>query len=202
MPIAGLWRVALALGAVALSGCTLPWQQLAMPVPPPPGAQEPRKPGGAPLAKISTFKQGASVSVGTDEQTGQLAPRTTVSTTKDGITLNIVESSIAEAAKSILGDVLGVPYTVSDRVKGTVTIQMTKGVPKEALLQIFEDVLRGEGAAIVVQDGTYRVLPANEAVASAPLKTAGSKYRRTPGMSTHVVALEYVGAGEMERILK
>ena len=49
---------------------------------------------------------------------------------KDGVTLNIVEASIAEAAKSILGDVLGVPYTVSDRVKGTITIQMTKAFPK------------------------------------------------------------------------
>ena len=42
-----------------------------------------------------------------------------MSASKDGVTLNIVEASIAEAAKSILGDVLGVTYTVSEKVKGS-----------------------------------------------------------------------------------
>src|SRR5262249_22831858 len=122
--------------------------------------------------------------------------------TKDGVTLNIVEASIPEAAKSVLGDVLGVTYTVSDKLKGSVTIQTAKAIPREALLEVFEDVLRSEGAAIVVQQGTYRILPTNEAVASAPLKGAGTKYRRMPGVTTQVVPLQYVAAAEMERILK
>jgi general secretion pathway protein D len=201
LPIGRLWRVALLLGAAALGGCTLPWQQLSLPVPPPPALGEPRKPAGVPLAKISR-KDGMDEVVGTDQLTGQPLPRPVVSATKDGVTLNIVDASIAEAAKSILGDVLGVSHTVSERVKGTVTIQTAKAVPKEALLEIFEDVLRGEGAAIVVQQGIYRILPGSEAAAISPLKGAGEKYKRMPGMTTRVVPLQYVAATEMERILK
>ena len=201
LPIAGLWRVALVLGAAAMGACTLPWQQLSLPVPPPPAIGEPKKHSGAPLARISD-KRGMDEVVGTEQLTGQPLPRPVVSATKDGVTLNIVDASVAEAAKSVLGDVLGVNYTVSERVKGTITIQTAKAVPREALLEIFEDVLRGEGAAIVVQKGTYRILPSSEAVAAAPLKGAGSKYRRMPGVTTHVVPLQYVAAAEMERILK
>src|SRR5262245_51655962 len=184
-----------------MGGCTLPWQQLSLPVPPPPAIGEPRKPGGAPLANISG-KRGPDEIVGTDQLTGQPVARPAVSATRQGATLNIVEASIPEAAKSILGDVLGVPYTVSDRVKGAVTIQTARAVPKEALLQIFEDVLRGEGVGIVVQQGTYRVLPIGDAVAAAPLKGRGIQYRRMPGVTTHVVPLQFVAAAEMERILK
>ena len=184
-----------------MGGCTLPWQQLSLPVPPPPAHAEHKKQSGAPLAKISD-KRGADEAVGTGELTGQPPPRPIVSASKDGVTLNIVEASIAEAAKSVLGDVLGVTYTVSEKVKGTVTIQTAKAVPKEALLEIFEDVLRSEGAAIVVLQGTYRILPIGEAVASAPLKGAGGKHRRIPGVTTRIVPLQYVAAAEMERILK
>jgi general secretion pathway protein D len=201
LPIAGLWRVAVIFCAMAMGGCALPWQQLSLPVPPPPALDSPKKQSGAPLARISD-KRGLDESVGTGQLTGKPLPRAVVSAGKDGVMLNIVEASIAEAAKSILGDVLGVTYTVSEKVKGTVTIQTAKAVPREALLEIFEDVLRSEGAAIVVQQGTYRILPTGEAMASAPLKVAVSKHRRMPGVTTQVVPLKYVAAAEMERILK
>jgi general secretion pathway protein D len=200
LPIAGLWRLAAMFCAMAMGGCTLPWQQLSLPVPPPPALENPKKQSGVPLAKVSVSR-GRDEHVGTGQLTGSPHPRAVVSADKDGVTLNIVEASIAEAAKSVLGDVLGVTYTVSEKVKGTVTIQTASAVPREALLEIFEDVLRSEGAAIVVQQGTYRILPIGEATASAPLKVAG-KYRRTPGVTTQVVPLKYVAAAEMERILK
>ena len=200
LPIAVLWRMAVLSCAVAIGGCTLPLQQLSLPTPPPPAHKHAKKTDGVPLAKVSDTSTMEEV-VGTGKLTGQPLPRPDVSSSKDGISLNIVEASIAEAAKSILGDVLGVTYTVSEKVKGSITIQTAKAVPREALLEIFEDVLRGEGAAIVVQQGIYRVLPISEAIASAPL-AAGSKGRRTPGVSTRVVPLQYVAAAEMERILK
>src|SRR5262249_57615790 len=124
---------------------------------------------GAPLAKVSS-EQDQNEIVGTGQMTGKPAGRSEVSAGKEGVTLEIAGASIAEAAKSILGDVLGVSYTVSEKVKGSISIQSSKAIPKNSLLEIFEDVLRGEGAAIVVQHQTYRILPMAEAVASAPLK--------------------------------
>ncbi len=200
LPIAGLWRLGVVLCAMAMGGCTLPWQQLSLPTPPPPALEHAKRKDGVQLAKVSDTSA-MEETVGTGKLTGQPLPRPLVSASKDGVSLNIVEASIAEAAKSILGDVLGVTYTVSDKVKGSITIQTAKAVPREALVEIFEDVLRGEGAAIVVQQGSYRILPASEAFAFAPLKVAG-KRRRLPGVTTQVVPLQYVAAAEMERILK
>ena len=97
---------------------------------------------------------------------------------KDGVTLNLADASIAEAAKSVLGDALGLNYAVSEKVKGTITIQTTKAVPKDALLEIFETVLRGEGAAIVAQQDIYRIVPTSDAIGSAPHMGKG---RRTRG---------------------
>ena len=61
-------------------------------------------------------------------------------------------------------------------------------------------MLAGEGAAIVVDQGIYRVVPSAEAVAGAPLRGGGS--RRVPGVGAHVIPLRYVAAAEMERIIK
>jgi general secretion pathway protein D len=198
----GMWRVALAIAASAmLIGCTLPWQQLSLPVPPPPGAGPPSaaSKGGVPLSKVSDTG-GSDEVVGTGQLTGQPPPRPIVNGNgKDGVTLNLIDASIAEAAKSVLGDVLGVNYSVSEKVKGSVTIQTAKAVPKEALLEIFETALRNEGAAIVVQQGVYRILPSGDALASAPLQGKGS---RLHGVSTRVVPLQFVSAAEMERIIK
>jgi general secretion pathway protein D len=201
LPIAGLRRLTVVVCAMAVGGCTLPSQQLSLPFPPPPALEHAKRKDGVPLAKVSDTR-GTDEVVGSGKHTGEPLPRALASAGKDGVSLNIVDASIVEAAKSILGDVLGVTYSVSDKVKGSVTIQTAKAVPKEALLEIFEDVLRGEGAAIVVQQGTYRIVPIGEAFASAPLKLAGGKRRRLPGLTTQIVPLQYVAAAEMERILK
>lgn len=210
MPITSLWRMALAMAAVvATTACTLPWQQLSLPTPPPP-ASDPRAAaprgdrGGVPLAKASGRGDADQVSIGTGQFSGSAEPRPLASAgnARDGITLTLVDASIAEAAKSILGDTLGVNYTVSERVKGTITIQTTKAIPRDALLETFEVILRGEGAAIVVEQGIYRIVPTSEAVTSAPLRGKGSNYRRIAGVSAQIIPLQHVAAAEMERILK
>lgn len=206
MPITSLWRVTLVVAAsVATAACTLPWQQLSLPNPPPPGPGQPPKvqQGGAPLTKTSAKGDGDQVVVGSGKFTGNPEPRPVVATNgKDGVTLNLVDASIAEAAKSILGDTLGLNYVVSERVKGAVTIQTSKAIPKDALLEMFEVVLRGENVAIVVEQDVYRILPANEAISSARLIPRGANYRRLPGVSAQVIPLQHVAAAEMERIVK
>jgi general secretion pathway protein D len=193
------------VASAATAACTLPFQQLALPSPPPPGSGPPPKPahGGSPLAKISGAGEGGRVAPGTGEFTGAPEPRPLPGAVngRDGVTINLVDASVAEAAKSILGDVLGLNYVVSEKVKGAITIQTAKAIPKDALLQTFETVLRNEGAAIVVEQGIYRIVPVGEAVGSAPLRTkrAGP---RLPGVSTQVIPLRYVAAAEMERIIK
>lgn len=121
----------------------------------------------------------------------------------EGITLNLVDATVAEAAKSILGDVLGVSYAVSDKVTGSITIQTARPVAKDALLDIFETILRTNGVAILAENGLYKIVPMGDAIAAgAPLRGNGAKASRMAGLGTHVVPLQYVAAAEMERILK
>src|SRR5262245_31901365 len=142
VPISGRLRLAVLLAAASMLGaCTLPWQQLKLPGPVPPDAGPPQiaranHSPGAPLTPRSPEVAGAQISPGSAQFTGspELRPGAGAANSKDGVTLNFVGASIAEAARSILGDILGVNYTVSDKLKGSITIQTVRPIPKDALL--------------------------------------------------------------------
>ena len=123
--------------------------------------------------------------------------------TGEGVTLNLVGASIPEAAKAVLGDVMGVSYTVSDKVQGAVTLQTSKPIGKDGILEIFESVLASNDAAILVDGSVYRVVSREEAFNSGkPMKERGSLGGRAVGVSSEIVPLTYVSAVEMERMLK
>ena len=207
----------------ALAGCTLPYEQLSVPGPVTGsingGVQGNAKPG-APLSATASAPHDHRNFEGSGEFTSKVtqkfsgtggtsgsvadnkAPAPSSEVTKDGITLNLVGASVAEVAKTVLGDVLGVNYTVSDKVKATITLRTSRPVEKAGLLSIFESVLREEGAAIVVEGDLYKIVPSSEATASgAPLRPHRSG-QPMAGIATDIVPLRYVAAAEMERILK
>ena len=208
VPISGRLRRAVLLAAASLLGaCTLPWQQLKLPGPVPPEAgpapiAKANRSPGSPLTPGAAEVSGPQVSAGSGQFTGSPEPRPSpgAANSKDGVTLNFAGASIAEAARSILGDILGVNYTVSDKVRGSITIQTVRPIPKDALLGVFETMLSGEGAAISVDNGVYRILPSNDAVSAAAILARGA--RRLPGVNAQVVVLRFVAAAEMERIIK
>src|SRR5499426_4183417 len=165
VPISGRLRLAVLLAVASMLGaCTLPWQQLKLPGPVPPEAgpapiAKANRAPGSPLTPGAPEVTGAQISTGSGQLTGTPEPRPAIASgaanSKDGVTLNFVGASIAEAARSILGDILGVNYTVSDKLKGSITIQTVRPIPKDALLGVFETMLSGEGAAISVDHGVY-----------------------------------------------
>ncbi len=121
----------------------------------------------------------------------------------DGITLNLANASIAEAAKLVLGETLGVNYMVSDKVKGSITLRTVRPIDKAGLVTIFDAVLRGEGAALIAEPNLYRIVPAAEVSAGgAPLLPRGGRVRQQAGVGTEAVPLRFVAAAEMERILR
>jgi general secretion pathway protein D len=125
------------------------------------------------------------------------------SSNADGITINLVGASVQEVARTVLGDILGVNYIVSDKVKGTVTLRTVRPVDKAGLMEIFDAVLRAEGAAMVVEGGVHKIVPAAEAAAGgAPLRPSRLGRPAVGGMATDIAPLKYVAATEMERILK
>jgi type II secretory pathway component GspD/PulD (secretin) len=62
----------------------------------------------------------------------------------EGITLNLVNVPTAQAAKTILGDLLSVRYTVDSSIKGEVTVQTPKPATKKEIVALFQSALRGQ----------------------------------------------------------
>ncbi len=120
----------------------------------------------------------------------------------EGYSLNLVNAPIPQAAKSVLGDVLGVSYVVDPRVQGTVSLQTSNPVSKEALVGILESALMLNGAVIVQRGGTYQIVPNSDALASTPSVSVPSVAPTGPGIQVQVVELQYVAADEMRTILE
>lgn len=204
-------HVLLSLAAISLlASCGLPAQQLSLPGPIQPEAGPPkiaaanRKPG---ISGTTGWQPEASeprAYPGTAVFTGSTEPRRNGAEPRagEGISLSLSEVSISEASRVILGETLGLNFVVSEKLKGSITIQTVKPMSREALLDVFETVLKGEGAGMVVDKGVYNVVPMADAVANAPMIARGSNARRLAGVGSLVVPLQYVSAAEMERILK
>ena len=79
-----------------------------------------------------------------------------------GYDLNFENAPVANVAKVILGDVLGVGYTIDPRVQGTVTLASVRPIPKADTLYVLENALRMSGVALVRDRSGYRLLPAAE----------------------------------------
>ncbi|NJS14013.1 MAG: type II secretion system secretin GspD, partial [Sphingopyxis sp.] len=119
-----------------------------------------------------------------------------------GYTLNLLDAPIKIAAKSVLGDVLGVNYTIDPRVAGTVSLQTSSPVDRNTLVDLFETALSVSGAAIVKRGVGYQIVPSGEALASTPALSVPMGTPRGPGVSVQVIELAHIGADEMRTILE
>ena len=120
-------------------------------------------------------------------------------TNGQGYELNFENASIASVAKTVLGDVLKVGYTVDPRVQGTISIASGRPVPKSELLFVFETALRLTGVAMVRDPTGYRLIPISDAIAAGNLDSEAA--RAEPGYGISVVPLQYISATTLTRLL-
>jgi general secretion pathway protein D len=147
-----------------------------------------------------TFLEGTGRFVGAPSPASQA---TAADASGEGVTLNLVNVPAPQAAKTVLGDILGVKYTVDPTIEGKITIQTPNPVTRSAAVDLFQSALRSNGAAIVNSNGTYKIVPADQAPVGAIIATGnapepGGKL----GSGLQVVQLKYVAASEMRRILE
>jgi general secretion pathway protein D len=114
-----------------------------------------------------------------------------------GYDLNFENAPVATVAKVILGDVLGVGYTIDPRVQGTVTLASVRPVPKADALYVLENALRMSGVALVRDRSGYRLLPAPESGPGGIDRTASAE----AGQGISVVPLRYVSAQNVFKLL-
>jgi len=115
-----------------------------------------------------------------------------------GYDLNFENAPVATVAKVILGDVLGVGYTIDPRVQGTVTMASVRPIAKADALYVLENALRMTNVALVRdRSGGYRLLPANEAGPGGLDRTGSAE----AGQGISVVPLRYVSAQTVFKLL-
>ncbi len=120
---------------------------------------------------------------------------------QEGVSLNLLNVPVAQAAKTILGDILKLNYSVNDKVVGTITIQTTNAIPRDALVEAFEAVLKSNGASIIQANGFYQVvLTAGIAPLGQPMTRPSSP--QGPGVQSQIVPLKHVSAADMKRLIE
>ncbi len=116
------------------------------------------------------------------------------------ITLNFQQMEIAEVVKIILGEILGVNYVLDKNVTGTVNLQTSRPLTRDALLPTLETLLQVNGAALVKSRNFYEVVPIEAAPSAALVPRLHVADMR--GYQLLVVPLRYISAGELQKILE
>ena len=113
------------------------------------------------------------------------------------MTLNFVDTDIREIVRAVLGTTLKVAYTIDPAVHGTGSIETPTPLPRSALIGTLETLLNGNGAALVVRDGIYNVVPV-PAGAIGNLASGANAI----GAGAEVVPLRYAAARDLAKMLE
>ena len=95
--------------------------------------------------------------------------RATAAPNGEGYDLNFENVPVATLARVILGDILGVGYTIDPRVQGSVSLASGRPVPRSDILFVLENALRLSNIALVPDVLGYRLMPVGEAIGTGQL---------------------------------
>ena len=147
--------------------------------------------GPAPVARTTN-------PVGDPVTTGALPDRVPAGG-NDGYQMNFEDAPIATVAKAVLGDILGIGYSIDPRVRGTVNLSSGRPVARSDLLYVLESALRVSGIVLVRNGRDYRLVPAADAVGSASID---AEQGLEAGYGISVVPLQFVSAQTLIKLLE
>lgn len=149
----------------------------------------------APVLNTTPRQQNVDNDPGT---TGALAMEGNALPDSKGYEMNFENTPIETVAKTILGDILHVGYTIDPRVQGNVTLSSGRPVPRRDVLYVLETALRVSNVALVREGTTYRLVPAVDATGTGAMDRAEVL---EAGYGITVVPLQFVSAGTLVKIL-
>jgi len=112
------------------------------------------------------------------------------------ISLDYIDTDIKEICRAVLGDILGVNYSIDPSVQGTATIRTTKPVARTTVLATLQGLLEQNGLTLLYRDGIFRVAPI-AAAAGSPALAQGE-----PGSGSQIVPLHYASAKQLAAMLE
>jgi general secretion pathway protein D len=113
--------------------------------------------------------------------------------------LNFENTPVTTVAKVVLGDILGVGYTIDPRVQGTVSLVSIRPVAKSDIIFVLENALRLSGVVLIRDTAGYRLTPLVDAVGAGHVDTAESSPE--PGFGVSVVPLQHVSAQTLLKLM-
>jgi general secretion pathway protein D len=122
-------------------------------------------------------------------------PTAETSQTAD-VNLNFPGVDVHEAAKAILGDILGLNYAVDPSVSGAITVVTAHPVRKSDVFPILEDSLKAANLGLVRHGDVYTIVPMAEAKREPELVGP-----QEPAYGTEAIQLHYVSATELKKLL-
>ncbi|MET1079712.1 MAG: type II secretion system secretin GspD [Pseudomonas sp.] len=118
----------------------------------------------------------------------------------DGVNVNFENAPLADVLGAVLGDMLGVAYSLEGNIGGNVTLVSSKPVPRDALLSMLESMLEAQGIAMVRgANGIYRVGPSAQLKREVPVGRLEASSQA--GYSVRIVPLQYLSALEAQKVL-
>lgn len=120
----------------------------------------------------------------------------------ESASFNFSDETIQAVAKAVLGEMLRQRYTIAPGVQGTVTLVSPNPISPEEALRLLERALIANGLRLLYSNGSFQILQADQALTSgltAPSARAGGS---GVGYETKIIPLRWIGAGEMEKLLK
>jgi general secretion pathway protein D len=113
--------------------------------------------------------------------------------------LNLKGADLVEAIR-VLGDTLGLNYTIDPRVKGTANVRASGKLTETDILGIMETILLVNGATIVRAGNQYKIVPLDKSAHEAmPVARRGEI---PVGMTAQVVFPEQTVAKDLVSVLK
>ena len=117
-----------------------------------------------------------------------------------GYTLNFEDTPVANVAKSVLGDVLGVSYVIDPHAQGSITLSSGRPIAKKDMLLVIESALRANNLNMLRDGSGYRIVPAADGGVGAVDPAAGGSVE--PGYGLTVVPVQYVSGATLSKLLE
>jgi general secretion pathway protein D len=111
------------------------------------------------------------------------------------IALNFPQADVGIVAEAVLGDLLGIQYTLGDGVSGPVTVVTARPISRASLVPFLEDALAIGGFALTLDNGRARIDRIDQGLGSG-IAAPGS-----PGFGTELLQLQFVNAEQMRALI-
>ena len=119
----------------------------------------------------------------------------------DRVALNFENVTVGNLALALLGDLLKLNFTIDAGADTVVSLHTRQPLPRNQVLDVLDAVLLPHDLAIVRDNaGVYHVSKRTVTVGARPV-VGSARFKDLAGSGTVIVPLNYIGAGEMAKIL-